>query len=139
MGSEPSVQLSKTLAYVLRRNPAAAGLKLDDSGWVGVEELVDGMNRNGHAITAADLDAIVNQSDKKRYEILDGRIRAAQGHSVSIDLDLKPSTPPARLFHGTVDRFLPSIFEHGLVKGATHPRAPVRRQRNRRDRRCTAG
>lgn len=117
MSSEPSVQLSKTLAYVLRHNPAAAGLELDDFGWVGVDQLIDGMNRNGHTITEADLDSIVNQSDKKRYEVLDGRIRAAQGHSVPVNLDLKPSTPPAELFHGTVDRFVPGIREQGLVKG----------------------
>ena len=103
MGSEPSVQLSETVAYLLRHNPAAANLELDEAGGVRVQELIQGMKRSGQAITEADLDSIVNLSDKKRYEIHDGKIRAAQGHSLPVDL-VEAQTPPELLFHGTVDR-----------------------------------
>ncbi|MEE8602645.1 RNA 2'-phosphotransferase [Euzebya tangerina] len=119
--NEPSIQLSKTVAYLLRHNPAAAGLELDPSGWIDVEELLERMNAAGHRITADQLDAIINRSDKRRYEIRDGLIRAAQGHSVPGDLDLAPTTPPAQLFHGTVERFLASILDQGLLSGSrTH-------------------
>lgn len=44
-------------------------------------------------------------------------IRAAQGHSVEVDLALQPSTPPDILYHGTAFAKLASIREHGLVPG----------------------
>ena len=63
---------------------------------------------------------MVATSDKRRYEMADGRIRAAQGHSTVVDLGLTASTPPAVLFHGTIERYLPAILSEGL--------RPMRRQ-----------
>ena len=45
------------------------------------------------------------------------KIRASQGHSVDIDLNLDPIVPPNILYHGTATRFLNSIKEKGLIKG----------------------
>jgi putative RNA 2'-phosphotransferase len=63
------------------------------------------------------LDEIVAASDKHRFEVHNGRIRAAQGHSVPVDLGLPPLAPPPVLYHGTVARFLDSILERGLDRG----------------------
>jgi putative RNA 2'-phosphotransferase len=105
--------LSKFLSLVLRHEPAAIGLTLDQNGWVSVEELL-------HA--RADLESLVATSDKRRFALNPDRsmIRANQGHSVQVDLALLPTIPPDVLFHGTVERYLPSISASGLVKGKRH-------------------
>jgi putative RNA 2'-phosphotransferase len=115
--SADDVALSKFLAYVLRHDPAAAGIELDDAGWVPVDELLAGLAGAGRPIDRARLDAVVAGNDKRRYQLVDGRIRAAQGHSRPVDLGLTPARPPDVLYHGTVERFLPSITAEGLRPG----------------------
>jgi putative RNA 2'-phosphotransferase len=68
------------------------------------------------------LEQVVSSNDKRRFSFSeDGRmIRANQGHSVEVELGYEPQTPPQSLYHGTVGRFLPSIREQGLIKGARH-------------------
>ena len=110
-------RLSKTLAYVLRHRPDSIGIELDSAGWADVEDLLVALKAAGHVIDEGDLEDIRLVSDKRRYEIRDGRIRAAQGHSIPVDLGLAGSVPPEDLFHGTVERFLPSIRRQGLVSG----------------------
>jgi putative RNA 2'-phosphotransferase len=114
-----SVRTSKFLSLVLRHDPASIGITLDDAGWTDVAELLAACAAHGVAITRDELIAIVASSDKQRFALSpDGeRIRANQGHSVDIDLQLAPAEPPAVLFHGTVERVLPSIRAQGLVRG----------------------
>jgi putative RNA 2'-phosphotransferase len=108
---------SRFLAYLLRHNPAAVGVTLDGSGWVGVDALLAAMARHGRPLSRDALDALVAGGDKRRFELSDGRIRAAQGHSIPVDLGLEPQAPPPVLYHGTVERFLPGILAHGLRPG----------------------
>src|SRR3954449_6034214 len=96
------VRLSKTLARILRHDPAHVGVELDEQGWVSVDVLVAALRRGGIDVTAVDLLRVVERNDKQRYTIRDGRIRANQGHSIVVDLELKPVPPPERLYHGTV-------------------------------------
>ena len=65
------------------------------------------------------LDEIVATNNKQRYEYsLDGRkIRARQGHSIPVDVELKEAMPPAILYHGTATKFLESIFKDGILPG----------------------
>lgn len=126
---ERLVPLSKTVAYVLRHNPGAGGVTLDGAGWVAIDELLAGLQASGYDIGPDELDTIVHGSDKARYEIKQGRIRAAQGHSISVDLGLDRRTPPDHLFHGTVERFLASILESGLRPGErTHVHLSIDRE-----------
>jgi putative RNA 2'-phosphotransferase len=110
------------LSFVLRHQPDAFGLTLDAHGWVSVDDLLRALADRGQPLTREQLEAIVASSDKRRFALSpDGaKIRANQGHSVAVDLVLAPATPPDVLFHGTVMRFLPSIREHGLLKGERH-------------------
>ena len=114
---ERLTRLSKTLAYVLRHRPDAVGIELDSAGWVDIAVLIGSMTEAGHPIVEADIDRIVTGSTKRRYEVRAGRIRAAQGHSVDVELGLEPSVPPGVLYHGTVARFLEAIRTEGLRPG----------------------
>ncbi len=114
--------LSKFLSFVLRHNPASIGIELDSAGWTDIDVLLTHAHDHGTRISRDDLTRIVNESDKQRFAISDNgrRIRANQGHSVTVDLDLIPQTPPEILYHGTVARFLDSISSQGLLKGGRH-------------------
>jgi putative RNA 2'-phosphotransferase len=107
---------------VLRHQPGKIGICLDQNGWVDVSELLDACRKHGVYLDRKILERIVETNDKKRFSFSeDGqKIRANQGHSVPIDLDLKPLEPPTRLYHGTAEHFLPSIRKKGLVKGKRH-------------------
>jgi putative RNA 2'-phosphotransferase len=122
MNEKDQVRLSKFLSLILRHEPGRVGLALDEAGWVGMAELLDAMARHGHVVTREALLHVVETSDKKRFALSEDsqRIRASQGHSVEVELGYEPATPPAVLYHGTVDRFLDSIRAKGLVKGERH-------------------
>ncbi len=113
-------EMSKFLSFVLRHQPQAIGLALDESGWADVGELIDKAAKAGKRYTPELIAEIVATSDKKRFTLSeDGtRIRAAQGHSVDVDLGLTPVVPPPLLYHGTATRFLESIRAQGLRPGS---------------------
>ncbi len=110
--------LSKFLSYTLRHHPEKIGLTLDNQGWADVSTLIAKMNEKNASITIEILESIVAENDKKRFAFNADktRIRASQGHSITIDLNLQPTKPPATLFHGTAINNLESIRENGLVK-----------------------
>jgi putative RNA 2'-phosphotransferase len=110
-------RVSRLLSYVLRHNPSAIGIRLDAGGWVDVDELLAALAAHRMQVAPETLRAVVAGTDKRRLELRDGRLRAAQGHSIRVDLGLDPSTPPEVLFHGTVARFLPGIRADGLRPG----------------------
>jgi putative RNA 2'-phosphotransferase len=120
MTDKETIRTSKFLSLILRHEPERVGLKLGEAGWIGVEELLQAVNRHGVALTLDQLKSVVATSDKKRFAFrVDGlRIRASQGHSVEVDLQYPPQTPPEILYHGTAIRFLDGIREHGLQKTA---------------------
>lgn len=122
MNENDRVRLSKFLSLILRHQPGKVGIALDQAGWVDVEELLGAMGRHGRKVSREQLLHVVETSDKKRFALSDDgkRIRASQGHSVEVELGYAPATPPDVLFHGTVERFLESIREKGLVKGKRH-------------------
>ncbi|MEJ3747228.1 RNA 2'-phosphotransferase [Actinomycetes bacterium KLBMP 9797] len=112
---------SRFLSYVLRHRPDAIGIELDPAGWVAVDTLLAALDRHGRPVSRALLDRVVAGADKRRFEVRDGRIRAAQGHTVAVDLRLSPLAPPPVLHHGTVARFLARIRVDGLTpRGRTH-------------------
>jgi putative RNA 2'-phosphotransferase len=120
MDKSRTMRVSKYLSLVLRHEPAAAGVTLDAEGWVAVSDLLAGAAAHGMTVTRDELEEVVRTSDKQRFALSDDglRIRANQGHSLTVDLGLQPLTPPEILFHGTVERFWPSIRETGLVRRA---------------------
>lgn len=116
------VTVSKFLAKHLRHAPEVLGLTLQAGGWVTVDDLLAASERAGFTISYDELIACVETNDKKRFSFDDtgDLIRANQGHSVEVDLQLEEKQPPDVLYHGTVERFLGSIWVEGLKKGKRH-------------------
>lgn len=114
-----SKETSKLLSLVLRHEPGRIGIGLDENGWTAIDVLLVKLGEAGTTIDRDLLQNIVDANDKKRFTISeDGlRIRAAQGHSVDVDLGLSPSEPPATLYHGTAAGNLESISKTGLRSG----------------------
>ena len=114
------VSTSKFLSLILRHRPENIGLELDAQGWVDIEVLIRAANQSGKRLDHDLLLRVVHENDKQRFAISeDGlMIRANQGHSVAVDLGLEPKVPPEVLYHGTVERFLASIQDRGLIPGS---------------------
>ncbi|MCF3932674.1 RNA 2'-phosphotransferase [Acuticoccus sp. M5D2P5] len=112
-------EISKFLSYVLRHAPETIGLKLDASGWADVAELLAKAKKAGKRLDLDTLRTVVAENDKQRFALSDDgrRIRAAQGHSVAVDLGHTASEPPPLLYHGTASRNLDAIFAEGLKPG----------------------
>jgi putative RNA 2'-phosphotransferase len=122
MDNKRVINVSKYLSRHLRHNPGGLGLILEVGGWVRVDDLLAGCARKGFRISRAELDEVVAQNDKQRFsfDATRSRIRANQGHSVEVDLQLQPTTPPAVLYHGTGHRTADVIAAEGLQKMRRH-------------------
>jgi putative RNA 2'-phosphotransferase len=116
------VKISKYLSYHLRHHPDKIGLTLAPGGWVDVGELLDACQRDSFHISVTELNEVVAHNDKKRFSFDDTgtRIRANQGHSVEIDLQLEAAIPPDVLYHGTGQKAIKSILREGLRKMSRH-------------------
>ncbi|MGK0366454.1 MAG: putative RNA 2'-phosphotransferase [Saprospiraceae bacterium] len=113
---------SKFLSLLLRHKPETVGLKLDPKGWAETSELFQKVNQTGRQITPELLEQIVEQNDKKRFVFNEdkSRIRAAQGHSLKVELDYKACTPPDILYHGTIAKTAKLIEQSGIKKMNRH-------------------
>lgn len=109
-------RLSVFISLILRHNPDAAQITLDEHGWANVEELLKGIQNTGRTITMDILEEIVSTDAKQRYSFNQDKtlIRANQGHSIPVDVELKEQEPPEFLYHGTAARFLKGIEREGL-------------------------
>ena len=108
--------MSKFLSLILRHKPQIVGLQLDEHGWAEIDEIISRVN----GLDRAKLEKIVATDEKQRYSFsADGKlIRANQGHSIPVDLELESLKPPEILFHGTTERFSAAILAQGLKKMA---------------------
>lgn len=111
-----AIKASRFLSLVLRHRPEAAGIQLDAHGWADVQALLAGMAPR-YPLTMAQLEEIVRTDDKQRYAFSEDhtRIRANQGHSIPVDVELERVTPPPFLWHGTGEKYAASIETQGLL------------------------
>lgn len=116
--SREDIKLGRFLSLVLRHQPEAAGIRLDEHGWADVQQLLEGVSKTGRLIDMDTLERIVRENSKQRYRFNEDhtKIRANQGHSLDVDVELKRADPPQYLYHGTAERFLPAIRAQGLMK-----------------------
>lgn len=106
-------KLSKFLSLILRHKPEIINIKLNKNGWANVAEILRGMK-----IDMETLEKIVAENNKQRFSFNGDKtkIRANQGHSVKVDVELVEKTPPEILYHGTIEKNLKSIAAQGLLK-----------------------
>lgn len=116
MSKNKKDKLSVFLSLVLRHQPEAAGITLDEHGWADVRELLQGINDTGRGIDMGMLEEIVRTDEKGRYRFNEDKtlIRANQGHSIPVDVELTQTEPPFILYHGTAKRFEAAILKEGL-------------------------
>jgi len=116
------VRVSKYLSKHLRHQPERLGLRLGPGGWVKVGELLAACRANNFPISRAELNEVIERNDKRRFALDEtgSRIRASQGHSIKVDLQLRPVEPPPVLYHGTNESSAASIMSSGLSKMARH-------------------
>jgi len=114
--------LSKYLSYILRHKPDEIGLQLDSQGWADIAELLAKSSAHGRPIALDALVDVVENSSKKRLVLSNdrARIRALQGHSITVELGLQPVPPPELLYHGTPLKYLSAILASGLERQARH-------------------
>ncbi len=118
----PLKDTSKFISLILRHKPEIIGIALDEHGWAKVDELIEGINKSKRDnkddyLTMSILEEIVANDNKQRYSFNEDKtlIRANQGHSIPVDVELEKKTPPDVLYHGTGEKYVASIDRQGLV------------------------
>ena len=109
-------ETSKYISLILRHKPETIGITLDEHGWANVDELIAGIAKT-QSFDMAMLEEIVATDNKQRYSFNEDHtlIRANQGHSIPVDVELKEIVPPEILYHGTGEKYVASIDEQGLI------------------------
>ena len=107
---------SKFISLILRHNPGVIRIQLDEHGWANVDDLIIGVNKT-HPLDMVGLERIVAEDEKQRYSFNEDHtlIRANQGHSIPVDVELEEKTPPEILWHGTGEKYVSSIDAQGLI------------------------
>ena len=107
---------SKFISLILRHKPETIGITLDEHGWANVDELIEGISRT-QPFDREMLEEIVATDEKGRYSFNEDKtlIRANQGHSIPVDVELEQKEPPEILYHGTGEKYVASIDEQGLI------------------------
>ncbi|MBE9093111.1 RNA 2'-phosphotransferase [Tychonema sp. LEGE 07203] len=118
MNNSRLLKISKYLSRHLRHSPSCIGLQLSPGGWVPVSELLAACQTNNFPVQLAELKKVVAENDKQRFSFDETGtlIRANQGHSVEVDLQLEPAVPPDILYHGTSSTAVESILSQGISK-----------------------
>ncbi len=111
------ISLSKEMSFALRHHPEAYGLVLDAQGWVSLEQLAAALRAKDcwRGLGAQDIRRVAERSDKKRFDVSGGAIRAAYGHSTPVRIERDPQIPPDVLYHGTARRYISAIMKSGLL------------------------
>ena len=122
MNDSRLVKISKYLSKHLRHTPERIGIKLTEGGWVAVDELLAACAKDNFTLSRNQLNEVVEKNSKKRFSFdpTGKLIRANQGHSVEVHLQLEPQVPPEVLYHGTGRGAVESIIHTGLSKMSRH-------------------
>lgn len=109
--------ISKYMSLILRHKPDVIGIELDEHGWANVNDLISGIEKDNHGFNFELLEEIVRSDSKQRYSFNDDKIliRANQGHSINVDVELKKKESPEYLYHGTGEKYVKSINQDGLI------------------------
>lgn len=108
--------ISRFISLILRHKPETIGITLDEHGWANVKDLIEGIKKT-RPFDMDMLEEIVRTDNKQRYSFNEDKtlIRANQGHSIPVDVELKKAVPPDILYHGTGEKYVSSIDKEGLL------------------------
>lgn len=108
--------ISKFISMIIRHKPEEIGITLDEHGWANVDELIAGIAKRHRGFGRSELEEIVRTDNKRRYSFNEDKtlIRANQGHSIPVDVELEAKEPPIVLYHGTGAKYVSSIDAQGL-------------------------
>ncbi|MEM8777892.1 MAG: RNA 2'-phosphotransferase [Cyanobacteria bacterium P01_G01_bin.49] len=122
MPSKRLTKISRFLSYHLRHAPEKLELTLEKGGWISIVKLLKAAQKHQFPISLTELEEVVKTNDKQRFSFdeMKTRIRANQGHSIPVDLQLVPKTPPSILYHGTYQQVVKKIKKDGLKKMSRH-------------------
>lgn len=109
-----SVQMSKLLSLMLRHRPDEFGLEMDQYGFVDLQAVLVALQKKDASLAVEDIESVVNEGEKKRFEIVEGRIRARYGHSFHIELGVESSEPPEFLYKGVDPSTTQAVISNGL-------------------------
>ena len=109
-------KLSRYMSLILRHKPDVIGITLDKHGWADVNELIAGISKK-NTFNMEILEEIVRTDSKQRYSFNGDKtkIRANQGHSISVNVELEKKEPPKFLYHGTGEKYVEIIDKTGLL------------------------
>ncbi|MDO5405967.1 MAG: RNA 2'-phosphotransferase [Eubacteriales bacterium] len=109
-------ETSRFLSLILRHKPEVIGITLDEHGWADVEQLIAGISQT-REFDQDILEEIVQTDSKQRYSFNEDHtlIRANQGHSIPVDVELPEAVPPEYLWHGTGKKYVDDIDRQGLI------------------------
>ncbi len=112
------IEVGRFISLILRHHPESVGITLDEHGWADTDILTERVARKWKGFSFADLERIVRENNKQRYSFNEDktRIRANQGHSVTVNMEFTPVTPPDILYHGTGEKSVDSILANGIQK-----------------------
>lgn len=108
--------ISRFMSLILRHKPETIGISLDEHGWANVDELIEGIAKT-REFNMDILEEVVKTDNKQRYSFNEDKtlIRANQGYSIPVDVELDEVEPPAELWHGTGEKYVESIEKMGLI------------------------
>lgn len=108
--------VSRFMSLILRHKPETIGISIDEHGWANVDELIEGIAKT-REFNMDILEEVVKTDNKQRYSFNEDKtlIRANQGHSIPVDVELDEVEPPAELWHGTGEKYVESIDKIGLI------------------------
>ncbi len=118
MNDQNISRLSKKLSWLLRHGAGETGLGMDAAGWVPIDEMLRQLGAS-----RASLDEVVAMNNKSRFDVLEGRIRASQGHSAAgmpvtreaLEASWATFDGDDSIWHGTQPKSVASIASEGLL------------------------
>ena len=121
MNEDRFKKISKSLSYWLRHHPEDIGIFIAPDGWTDIKSLIE-KAKTKILFDFNELKHVVQNNDKNRFSISEDmcRIRANQGHSITVELNLLEVLPPTTLYHGTPNRNVDSILKEGINRGNRH-------------------
>ncbi|MNV11770.1 RNA 2'-phosphotransferase [compost metagenome] len=108
-------KLSKFFSLILRHQSEKFGINLDPEGYCTISSLISSVNSQpqwGH-VDKFDIEQVVKNCSKQRYEINGDLIRARYGHS-SEKIEYEEKIPPSILYHGTNSKVSNLILSTGI-------------------------